>query len=169
MPIFVWIYRITWIRDKAGFFFIFLIFLFNWYNCYLKSTRTWTKLYMHINIQVQNLGKIQSSLSKNFISKMFLSNPTKNIWSKGWISLLKLIFTRLNFWNYSWSTKCSISSMVIEKLIKCTWQEQISQMKVRRKGMQKSLVYKSTLKNPMLEEPWFDFLKKSTEKKARNN
>lgn len=32
---------------------------------------------MHINIQVQNLGKIQSSLSKNFISKMFLSNPTK--------------------------------------------------------------------------------------------
>lgn len=157
MPIFVWIYRITWIRDKAGFFFIFLIFLFNWYNCYLKSTRTWTKLYMHINIQVQNLGKIQSSLSKNFISKMFLSNPTKNIWSKGWISLLKLIFTQLNFWNYSWSTKCSISSMVIEKLIKCTWQEQISQMKVRRKGMQKSHVYKSTLKNPMLEEPWFDF------------
>lgn len=157
MPIFVWIYRITWIRDKAGFFFIFLIFLFNWYNCYLKSTRTWTKLYMHINIQVQNLGKIQSSLSKNFISKMFLSNPTKNIWSKGWISLLKLIFTQLNFWNYSWSTKCSISSMVIEKLIKCTWQEQISQMKVRRKGMQKSLVYKSTLKNPMLQEPWFDF------------
>lgn len=157
MPIFVWIYRITWIRDKAGFFFIFLIFLFNWYNCYLKSTRTWTKLYMHINIQVQNLGKIQSSLSKNFISKMFLSNPTKNIWSKGWISLLKLIFTQLNFWNYSWSTKCSISSMVIEKLIKCTWQEQISQMKVRRKGMQKSHVYKSTLKNPMLQEPWFDF------------
>lgn len=157
MPIFVWIYRITWIRDKAGFFFIFLIFLFNWYNCYLKSTRTWTKLYMHINIQVQNLGKTKSSLSKNFISKMFLSNPTKNIWSKGWISLLKLIFTQLNFWNYSWSTKCSISSMVIEKLIKCTWQEQISQMKVRRKGMQKSLVYKSTLKNPMLQEPWFDF------------
>lgn len=77
MPIFVWIYRITWIRDKAGFFFIFLIFLFNWYNCYLKSTRTWTKLYMHINIQVQNLGKTKSSLSKNFISKMFLSNPTK--------------------------------------------------------------------------------------------
>lgn len=157
MPIFVWIYRITWIRDKAGFFFIFLIFLFNWYNCYLKSTRTWTKLYMHINIQVQNLGKTKSSLSKNFISKMFLSNPTKNIWSKGWISLLKLIFTQLNFWNYSWSTKCSISSMVIEKLIKCTWQEQISQMKVRRKGMQKSHVYKSTLKNPMLQEPWFDF------------
>lgn len=118
MPIFVWIYRITWIRDKAGFFFIFLIFLFNWYNCYLKSTRTWTKLYMHINIQVQNLGKTKSSLSKNFISKMFLSNPTKNIWSKGRISLLKLIFTQLNFWNYSWSTKCSISSMVIEKLIK---------------------------------------------------
>lgn len=169
MPIFVWIYRITWIRDKAGFFFIFLIFLFNWYNCYLKSTRTWTKLYMHINIQVQNLGKTKSSLSKNFISKMFLSNPTKNIWLKGWISLLKLIFTQLNFWNYSWSTKCSISSMIIEKLIKCTWQEQISQMKVRRKGMQKSHVYKSTLKNPMLEEPWFDFLKKSTEKKARNN
>lgn len=167
MPIFVWIYRITWIRDKAGFFFIFLIFLFNWYNCYLKSTRTWTKLYMHINIQVQNLGKIQSSLSKNFISKMFLSNPTKNIWSKGWISLLKLIFTQLNFWNYSWSTKCSISSMVIEKLIKCTWQEQISQMKVRRKGMQKSLVYKSTLKNPMLQEPWFDFKKNINREKGK--
>lgn len=32
---------------------------------------------MHINIQVQNLGKTKSSLSKNFISKMFLSNPTK--------------------------------------------------------------------------------------------
>lgn len=169
MPIFVWIYRITWIRDKAGFFFIFLIFLFNWYNCYLKSTRTWTKLYMHINIQVQNLGKTKSSLVKTLFQKCFCQTPQKNIWSKGWISLLKLIFTQLNFWNYSWSTKCSISSMVIEKLIKCTWQEQISQMKVRRKGMQKSHVYKSTLKNPMLEEPWFDFLKKSTEKKARNN
>lgn len=30
---------------------------------------------MHINIQVQNLGKIQSSLSKNFISKMFFFKP----------------------------------------------------------------------------------------------
>lgn len=169
MPIFVWIYRITWIRDKAVFFSSFLFSCLIDIIVILKVHEKWTKLYMHINIQVQNLGKIQSSLSKNFISKMFLSNPTKNIWSKGWISLLKLIFTQLNFWNYSWSTKCSISSMVIEKLIKCTWQEQISQMKVRRKGMQKSLVYKSTLKNPMLEEPWFDFLKKSTEKKARNN
>lgn len=158
MPIFVWIYRITWIRDKAGFFFIFLIFLFNWYNCYLKSTHTWAKLYMHINIQVQNLGKTKSSLSKNFISKMsFFNLPNRYMIKSVNLFFLKLFFTQLNFWNYSWSTKCSISSMVIEKLIKCTWQEQISQMKVRRKGMQKSHVYKSTLKNPMLEEPWFDF------------
>lgn len=158
MPIFVWIYRITWIRDKAGFFFIFLIFLFNWYNCYLKSTHTWAKLYMHINIQVQNLGKTKSSLSKNFISKMsFFNLPNRYMIKSVNLFFFKLFFTQLNFWNYSWSTKCSISSMVIEKLIKCTWQEQISQMKVRRKGMQKSHVYKSTLKNPMLEEPWFDF------------
>lgn len=114
MPIFVWIYRITWIRDKAGFFFIFLIFLFNWYNCYLKSTRTWTKLYMHINIQVQNLGKIQSSLSKNFISKMFLSNPTKKYMIKRVnlsfkidfhsVELLELFMINkmFNFFNGNW-------------------------------------------------------------------
>lgn len=78
MPIFVWIYRITWIRDKAGFFFIFLIFLFNWYNCYLKSTRTWTKLYICILIfKCKTLGKQKVPLVKTLFQKCFLSNPTK--------------------------------------------------------------------------------------------
>lgn len=77
MPIFVWIYRITWIRDKAVFFSSFLFSCLIDIIVILKVHEKWTKLYMHINIQVQNLGKTKSSLSKNFISKMFFVKPTK--------------------------------------------------------------------------------------------
>lgn len=167
MPIFVWIYRITWIRDKAGFFPSFLFSCLIDIIVILKVHENGQNFICILIFKCKTLGKYKVPLVKTLFQKCFCQTPQKNIWSKGWISLLKLIFTQLNFWNYSWSTKCSISSMVIEKLIKCTWQEQISQMKVRRKGMQKSHVYKSTLKNPMLEEPWFDFLKKINREKGK--
>lgn len=69
---------------------------------------------MHINIQVQNLGKTKSSLSKNFISKMFLSNPTKKYMIKRVnlsfkidfhsVELLELFMINkmFNFFNGNW-------------------------------------------------------------------
>lgn len=173
MPIFVWIYRISWIQDKAGFFFIFLIFSsfflifpFNWYNCFLKYTRTGSVLVEKIgqkliNIQVQNFGKTKSSPSKNFISIFFFKKKKNMIKSVNHffkivfhlVELLKLFMINkmFNFINGNWK-------------IKCTWQEHISQIKVRRKLMQKTHIYKSSLKSPVLwQEPWFE-LKVNREK-----
>lgn len=176
MPIFVWIYRITWIQDKTGFFFIFLIFSsfflifpFNWYNCFLKYTRTGSALVEKIgqkliNIQVQNFGKTKSSPSKNFISIFFFKPKIKiYIYDQECESLFIIVFhlvellklfminKMFNFINGNWK-------------IKCTWQEHISQIKVRRKLVQKTHVYKSSLKSPVLwQEPWFE-LKVNQEK-----
>lgn len=77
MPIFVWIYRITWILDKAVFFSSFLFSCLIDIIVILKVHKKWTKLYMHINIQVQNLGKQKVPLVKTLFQKCFLSNPTK--------------------------------------------------------------------------------------------
>lgn len=118
MPIFVWIYRITWIRDKAGFFSSFLFSCLIDIIVILKVHEHGQNFICILIFKCKTLGKQKVPLVKTLFQKCFCQTPQKNMWSKGWISLLKLIFTQLNFWNYSWSTKCSISSMVIEKLIK---------------------------------------------------
>lgn len=83
MPIFVWIYRITWIRDKAGFFSSFLFSCWIDIIVILKVHEHGQNFICILIFKCKTLGKQKVPLVKTLFQKCFCQTPQKIYDQKG--------------------------------------------------------------------------------------